>query len=471
MPGDDTETSGPDSYSEAIFRGPQRLPNLRRQDPPPGVPDDVARVPDTSKEPEPGREEDGRNIARLVPAMDARLPDGMAELYAYPMASAEDGTRRFGLLAACCCEPARFISICDEPDVDLARNARDGQDSKLPDQILLDIQYWSQQRGNLTRWLDDCREKHWDRANGHDALELVIWDDTKLRIPWELFWIDPRLESKRFSGWLGALMTVTRWVTMELAYPEDLKSFLSPGPRRGRGSIAAYIKPRMAADAAVLQGFHFDVEHATSMDELFQESLDDAAKALGVVYVACHGTFGSRPQDSSLDGFSVQRATMLGIRGLRRLRKHPAVVFLNACNSAFLGVDFDKYDDVAMTGFVEVFLQAGAAGVLATTGAVGEDVARSVVTDLFGHISRDDGRSLAAAVRQLRAKAADAILSDPALLDTKQPPATREKENKRLLVLLYIFMYVYFGSPRAVISVTRRTAAGTGELTEAGEPS
>jgi hypothetical protein len=127
------------------------------------------------------------------------------------------------------------------------------------------------------------------------------------------------------------------------------------------------------------------------------------------------------------------------------------------------------YNDGALRGFAEVFLRAGAAGVLATTGAVGDDLARTVAGDLFAHLELNPGLPVAEAVRQLREQAAKLIAAE--LNQTGLSEAERQAADLRLLPLVYRFMYVYYGSPRLLLSLVRGTGLpGPEEVQAAGEP-
>ena len=121
-----------------------------------------------------------------------------------------------------------------------------------------------------------------------------------------------------------------------------------------------------------------------------------------MVYVACHGQFADNPEDCALDGFPLGRATQFN-DDLIRLRKQATLVFLNGCHSGSAGIDMSTYNDGALRSFAGVFLRSGAAGVLATTGAVGEDEARVLADDLLKHLREHPELSVAEAVRQLRA--------------------------------------------------------------------
>jgi hypothetical protein len=386
----------------------------------------------------------------------------------------------------CCCTGVEELGVYGQPHLDLGTLAAPGEGSMLPRDILASMIVWSMSQDALSEWLDRRRRAH------PAKLELVIWDDTAFRIPWELFWLGSEVESEEASagpdGWLGALFTVTRWLTIKMAWSGRLQNFLQLPANADEGPVAAFIDPRMRHDALLLG--EFQVEPASSMERLFVDlkkkpltvaelagaelngtDLNTVARPLAMVYVACHGEFGDRLEDIRLGRFPLSRAYQLGGNGLRRLVDRSTLVFLNACRSGSIGIDTGMLNDGAQRGFAEVFLRARAAGVLATTGAVGDDLAHTVARDLFEELRSDPGLPVAEAVRRLREQAAILIAQEQELESADLSPADQKAANSRLLPFVYRFMYVYYGSPRMVLSFISGTGLpGTGDLAAAGEP-
>lgn len=377
-----------------------------------------------------------------------KLPHGMAELIVYRLDSAVDGERGFGLRAASCCsEPCDIRDSrrsYGKPNLDLGTQIARG--GTPPAKFLRRMHTWSSEQGSLTRWLDKCRHEH-------DTLELVVWDDTGFRIPWELLWLPAASgDGEPAAGYLGAVVTVTRWFTMYPHFRHRVSAFSNHAPYRASGAVAAYFAEGMTDDARLFD--NLVVEHAEDMEDLFTKlSTATLPGALAMVYVACHGQFADNPEDCALDGFPLGRATQIS-DDLIRLRKQAALVFLNGCHSGSAGIDMSTYNDGALRSFAGVFLRSGAAGVLATTGAVGKDEARVLAGDLLRHLREHPELSVAEAVRQLRVSAAAEMVGE--LLRTNLPEDEQEQADRTLHRLLYPFMYVYYGSPRMLLSLEER---------------
>jgi CHAT domain-containing protein len=382
----------------------------------------------------------------------------MAELIVWKQESADGNPPRFRFRVTCCCGP--FEDLDDEvgrPDLDLGRNIAPG--GPTPSEFLDAVGEWSYEKGELTQWLNEHRHRH------GDELQLVVWDNSELRIPWELFWLPDNQELGLSDGHLGALLTVTRWVTMNPYKPKNVRRFEDPKPYRASGPVLAYIAETMEHDREMLRDFV--VRDARSMEHLFKilrgkETLPGKPAELAMVYVACHGEFSDDAGRCVLGRYPLGRAHRLN-DGLPMLRDQATLVFLNGCRTGALGVDTRRYNDGALRGFAAVFLRCGAAGVLATTGAVGMEEARALAKDLIDHLRENRDLTVADAVRQLRAKAAEAM---PALLDTELSGDDLRAAEEELLPLLYPFMYVYFGSPRMLMSLAEDS--GTGELAGTG---
>ncbi|WP_424533743.1 CHAT domain-containing protein [Sphaerisporangium viridialbum] len=359
--------------------------------------------------------------------LGAGLPEGMALLTVVPFRRKEE-TPGFRLRGVCCCgEATEFAEVYGKPDLDLGSLVSSG--GELPADVLSFMQIWSRPKTELTRWLDRRLAVHGDR------FQLVIWDDTGYRIPWELFWLE--YDSGRAEGWLGGVVTITRWLSIRTAWPETVRDYRSS--HECTGSVAAYIDPEMNRDHSLLTGYR--VEPSSTMYDL-TKALKLDGDALALVYVACHGKFGEQLSECALGTLPLLHVDPMKFP---RLRPAATFVFLNACHSGSLGYDTKRFNDRVLRGFSEVFLRSGAAGVLATNGAVGDGPAHEMARELLQHLRDNPGRSVAEAVRDLRAKAAGLTPAD--LAAVAGPGANRE-----LLPLLYRFMYVCYGSPRTLVS-------------------
>lgn len=368
-------------------------------------------------------------FAALTAEVRRRLPSGMAMLIALPVR--RDYGPGFRLRGVCCGESQDFPEY-SRPDIALASLV--APDGIPPTEVFAKMRTWSRNKPDLASWLYERRCEH------GEALQLVIWDETGYGIPWELFWLKPPPGSPYRSGWLGGLVTVTRWLTVNAAWPV-VRDYSSP--HTCEGPVAAYIADDMRHDDALLRQFASEpIAGIRSLPKALA-----AGGPLGMVYVACHGKFGFGEDDCSLD--DVPLVMLEGGSDFDRLASAATFVFLNACHSGQLLAEEGEYADQTQRGFSEVFLRSGAAGVLATSGAIGDEEAHQVADELLRLLRARPKTPVAVALRELRSSVAH--LSPDDLFD-----AEASEEQRALLPLLYRFMYVYYGSPRTVVSLTLR---------------
>ena len=439
MPDDDDRKGG--RRRRGPFRGRRHLENQPIEQPRSEQHEEIARA---------GQMEDlsERNEDPLE-----GLPDGMALLRVYKRESS-NGAPCFGFAVYCFCEGVKIFDNLTYARPNLAINDNIKEKGPPPGEFLRQLRIWSAQKGELTRWL-------YEHRSDHGKLKLVVWDDTGYRIPWELLWLPSKPGATGPEpGFLGAVLTVTRRVSTHVAFPEIMRTFADPVPCQACGPVATYFADDMTSDEELFTDYV--VDPVASMEALFA-NLATQPEALSMVYVACHGTFSDRPDEFVLGGLPYGRAVEFDY-DLPRLRTQPALVFLNSCVSGLESVDTGKYNDGAQRGFAEVFLCSGAAGVLATTGAVGKNEARVLAGKLLKHLRTDPGLSVAEAVRQLRAQVLDEMNKNPQWFLSGLSAAERNAADKALLPLLYPFMYVYFGSPWLLVSPSeRQRPAGTGD--------
>ena len=377
----------------------------------------------------------------LSPGMRGRLPKGMAELVVYPVG----GSDSFALTGAYGDKLAQPLGGAGKPGFDLNSLA-----VRLEQTISIVAQMasWSREERQLTRWLNQVTL---DAERDSTEFALVVWDDTGFRIPWELFWLtDP--EKRRRPNFIGALMTVTRWLDMT---PSTIVQDFTADPGQANGPVAAHVydNPKdpdksMARDKELLQDFQ--VEYEDRMSDLLTSLQDPDHPALAMVYAACHGEFGEEPGGCRVGELTLESAYMQADYGFHRLRNRQTLVFLNACATGPVGEDSGRYNDGALRGFPKMFLETGAAGVLATAAPIESDFAHRAARGLFERLRPDPNLPVARAVRDLRREAADSL--PPHIWQTDVPASQRKAANATLLPVLYWFMYLYYGSPRMAIS-------------------
>lgn len=429
-------------YFSWLYSGQELPPDRPPAPPPPAPPDDAVRGPD-------------RGIDRFHAGMPRTLPPGIAGLIVCTPEGAAGDARRFRLKAVCCnCTPLSDLGVEYEgPDLVLGTNDAPGGPS--PIEFLAGMGLWSYEKGVLTEWLNLRRHYHADK------LELVVCDSGRFRIPWELLWLPSKPEAGLPDGYLGALVTVIRWLELEEPYrPEYVRPYSKVNPHENSGPVLAYIAHDMGYGGEILPDF--EVCPAGSLTKLFkilagQEVLNPDLAAFAMVYVACRSDFCDDPKRCVLGGFHLGLAALFS-DNLPKLRAQPTLVFLNGCRTDVVGIDIRKYNGEALRGFAEVFLRSGAAGVLAATGALDEEQAKKLPDTLIRYLGRHRELSVPDGLRHRRAAAARRLRK--LLFDEQQ------HEDDELLEHLYPFMYVYFGSPR--MSLPLAEGAGTGELAGTG---
>jgi hypothetical protein len=344
----------------------------------------------------------------------------------------EQGRPQFLLRGFCsCCAVMDFPGRYDRPN--LALDSLASEEGELPATILSLMKSWSSTKPELNRWL----------ARHGDVQDLVIWDNTGYRIPWELFWLDHPPGCKLGhppsckGDWLGGVITVARWLQIRTTSYEAERGYRSAA--LCTGPVMSCIAPGFSRDHLLLDGWR--TETRASVREL-ANALETGGDPLSLVYVSCDGRFGEQISQCWLGDLSLVH---FDSRRLSRLAAGPTFVFLNACHSGGLSHDTTRLNDGFLRGFAEVFLRSGAAGVLAASGWVSAGGAFGMAEAVLGRLREQPNVPVARIVRDLRAAAAARIPDDLASID--KPAAQRE-----LLPALYTFMYVCYGSPRATVS-------------------
>ena len=293
----------------------------------------------------------------------------------------------------------------------------EGESAVDPRDIFDLMPEWSRTHDEITDWINDLRTRF-----GDEDLCLVVWDDTGFEIPWELLWLDSRPAVGLPSGWLGALVSVTRWTTIH----RDGRNPYTDEPEDCAGHVVAYLDEAMRGDFQALRPFCGE-----AFSDVFQfiTRLQDGRGPLSLVYMACHGQHGAKATRLQLGGLHLRDLHV----PLTLISQSHSLVFLNACHSARLIID-PHMNDSLLRGFAESFLRQGAGAVIGTAGKIGTDNARDAARAIIEELTRDDQRPVAVVLRDMRARAA---LEVPASVTNP----------RQLLPFLYRFMYVYFGNP------------------------
>jgi hypothetical protein len=376
-----------------------------------------------------------------------RLDEGAAVLRV-ARAEAEDGQESYrlqgwcgDLTLNCSAGPERLTA----PAVGLGNVSGDGE---YPSEILRGIQLWSGNQAELARWINRIRARH------GDTLRLVVWDDTGYELPWELFWLPADTELGLEGGPLGAQLVLVRWTTVH-----DVGQDLPRARGECHGRVLSYLHKDMADDGRVFARY----AHQPYMEMTpFLEALDTPVDRTGLVYMGCHGTYGSTVPRLSLGDrtWAEINGQPMGVLDMDR-----SLVCLNACHSGRF-VRNRAQGEYALRGFAELFLRKGAGGCIVTAGKVGDQEARKLVRRLVHEVATHPQQPIAETLRSFRARAIEEFGSLTAIPTTRNDDGQVDRVGqKRVLHLLYAFMFHYYGHPLTTLRLAaedEQSAAGRG---------
>ncbi|MFE2194496.1 CHAT domain-containing protein [Streptomyces olivaceus] len=377
----------------------------------------------------------------------ARLEDGFAVLRVLRADGADGlpGYRLQGwcgdLSVNCAAGPTRRAA----PAVSLARLRQDG-DGHYPSEVLRGIRLWSDNQRELAHWINRIRARH------GDGLRLVVWDDTGYDLPWELLLLPENTAPGLAGGPLGALVAVARWTTVRDLSQGGLPS--ETGDCHGR--VLGYLHRDMADDGHLFTPYAHRFHGRMTP---FLSDLDTEADRTGLVYLGCHGTYGD-----AVPRLTLGDRTWAELNGepMSVLRRDGSLVCLNACDSGRF-VDNRAQGEEAMRGFAELFLRKGAGGCIVSSGKVGDLEARSMARRLVREVAEHPHRPVVRTLRDFRARALDEFGSLAALPRVRNDDGQVDVVGqKRVLRLLYAFMFHYYGHPRTALRLTAVDAAGGG---------
>ncbi|MFB7273009.1 CHAT domain-containing protein [Streptomyces sp. NPDC056244] len=391
--------------------------------------------------PDPPHAEPGEPEALGAAPVDpgARLPDAMAVIKVV-RGRHPNGREAFGFSARC--EGLAPLPYTTGPTqlrpagIGLG-NARAG--GEAPSELLRAIRHWSRNQRRLADWINRARAAH------GSALHLLVWDDTGYELPWETLWLPADSEHDLEEGLLGALVVMSRWTTIH-----ELDRGLPHGPGDCAGGILGYYHRGMHHDIAAFRPYSHQ-PHTTMSG--FLDALDRRAAGdpTGLVYMACHGTY-----DERVSALSLAEVTWaeLDERAMAVLDEHRSLVCLNACHSGRF-VDNDAGGEEALRGFAELFLRKGAGGCIVTAGKVGDHEARDLITELVEEVTARPRLPVTQALRAFRARALDDFGPLTDIPRTRHDDGGIDKEGqKRVLRLLYTFMFQYYGHPLTTLLLT-----------------
>jgi hypothetical protein len=273
---------------------------------------------------------------------------------------------------------------------------------------------------------------------------LLLYDHTDGEIPWEMF-------SLGDGDYLGARCVVARWQRALTEEGADVLPDTRPDPCGG--TVVAYIDVEELRDKGhdwSLFGTLNPARYEVTVE--LRRALECTEAGVGLVYLACHGFFGTTPDQFAL-GSEKNSADRLKLTDLRQrelalLRASRGVVFLNACESGRLVKNEIYGDQDFRRGFPELFLGKGAHGVIATLSKVTQIQAAANAAWLLATIQERPAESVAEHLRRLRERAATQLHA----ADEADP----EQLSQAQAAFLFTFCYVYYGNPKTSLRLETR---------------
>ena len=329
-------------------------------------------------------------------------------------------------------------TLRESRDVDIAQQA-------APDLSLADItrrENLCDDHSQLRGWLDEMtRLQLWMRELVEGGpVRLIVWDNTRFHIPWELYYLhEPKAEHR--SIWLGSVLEIARW-TSRLRGPDAV---YDAEQRAAEGTLMLL---EMLEPSAMPDGIAHLAKRLNSivlsdagawLRELAREDLRFA-----LMMVHCHGEHADDANRFKIAGLSMNELDHTPMPALTASRP---IVILNACNTAKV-VPVGADVQMATRSFAEIFLNKGAAAVIATAGEVDLDQTHEFMTRLFNN-PPDDHR-LSSLLLAWRKYHVDQI-TKLAWNDAELPARLRD--------FFHAFLYIYFGHPDSTLQISRGTAS------------
>jgi CHAT domain-containing protein len=276
---------------------------------------------------------------------------------------------------------------------------------------------------------------------------LIINDRTSFEIPWEM------LELTK-NNYLGASIVTVRW--QDITNPDDLDDVnslinLKIEENNCSGNMVAYLNTKD------LPSVKEEQKHIEKIKPIFQNDiysffnfLDTCKSDISLIFIASHGFFGDDLSKNKLGEEDIKK--QISLIGLYEynfyfLTKNPSLVFMNTCHSGRLQQDdslyiFDPNPETGKyypMGFSTFFLKKGAAGVIGTLCKVADKYAAIVSRNFFEEYKENPHLSVATILKNLRLKAIEKYQS--------------EKNDDNKLLLIFTFMYIYYGNPMAKLNI------------------
>jgi len=304
---------------------------------------------------------------------------------------------------------------------------------------------WKDDHDELRNWWRElARLRGWmHHLVGQPGARLIVWDNTGFQTPWELYYVDKRLDGGGPHGWLGSLVEVIRWTSLM---------------ETGRETRYTAVAARATGGVVVMETDevrHAGVAHMAdryrpptlkgprgplrSIDALLA-ALDDPDLRFGLLLVHCHGINATNANEFRLAGRTLNEVELADMPALASTG---AVVLLGACNTARI-VPVGPDSTRATRSFAETFLRKGASTVIATLGQVDLDHAHEFVFQL---LDAESGHRVSELLLAHRRRYADRLRKAP-------------RGSEPYQAFFNSFMYVYFGNPETTLEITGAGGAG-----------
>jgi len=293
-------------------------------------------------------------------------------------------------------------------------------------EMMTDISY--QILLDLRKWLNQIRAEF-------ENCYLIVYDTTSVEILWEMIDLTPDSVETTYAG---AVIPIARW---KQVIKEDSIISLEPKEITACGEIAAYLNDEELStndEMAELRKLGATIyQHSQILD--FCDRLKCDASQINLVYIAAHGYYEDIAFGSS--EHKISRSQLLK-KKLSAILNGKGIVFMNACHTAQ-----DHQSRIIpgnyRYGFIDLFLNKGANGIIGTVSAVGTDTASEIGCQFLQKCQSQTVPPVAEVLRQIRADAVN-----------------RWKQDNNHGALVYAFMYVYYGNPLAVLRLTTPQAGG-----------
>jgi hypothetical protein len=296
------------------------------------------------------------------------------------------------------------------------------------------------QAKRLRKWLLTSQEKL--KTTYPDELSyLIINDRTKFEIPWEMLTLEN-------NNLLGASIVTVRW--QDITNTDDLADVnslinLEVVENSCSGKMVAYFTedlPAVQEEKKNLDKFKpFFKENIHS----FFKFIEKLESNISLIFIASHGFFGDDLSKSKLgeEEDTKQQISLIQLYeyNFGFLEKSPSIIFMNSCHSGRLQYHDSSHnlDQDYPIGFSTFFLEKGAAGVIGTLCKVADKYAAIVSRNFFEEYEQDPHLSVATILKNLRLKAIQKYQS--------------EKNDDNKLLLIFTFMYIYYGNPMAKLNI------------------